>query len=171
MNKKEAIAYLGVSERALARYVEQGHISVRYINGKNGKEARYDEKELARFKADRDTPTHRPGRPELEEPSALPAMPSPASMAAVVEAIAPLFQRLAIAEPKKRALLLTEIAAKPLLRVDEASSLTGLSRSRLRAAIEKEELPAFKDGRSWRIHRPALDSFIEALASASRKNP
>jgi transposase len=46
LSKKEAAEYLEVSERAIARYAQQGKLSVKYVDGKNGKVAEYSIEEL-----------------------------------------------------------------------------------------------------------------------------
>jgi excisionase family DNA binding protein len=58
---------------------------------------------------------------------------------------------------------LVEIADKPLLKLDEAAALTGLSRQILRKAIDSEELKAKLIGRAYRIKRDDLDEFIKNL--------
>jgi excisionase family DNA binding protein len=55
------------------------------------------------------------------------------------------------------------IADKPLLKLDEAAALTGLSRDTLRKAIEDGELKGKIIGRAYRIKRADLDSYIENL--------
>jgi excisionase family DNA binding protein len=55
------------------------------------------------------------------------------------------------------------IADKPLLKLDEASALTGLSRGILKSAIDGKKLKARIIGRSWRIKRADLDTFVSKL--------
>jgi excisionase family DNA binding protein len=64
-------------------------------------------------------------------------------------------------EPRKSGSV--EIADKPLLKLDEAAALTGLSRQILRDAIRAEELKAKLIGRAYRIKRDDLDEFIKNL--------
>ncbi len=56
-----------------------------------------------------------------------------------------------------------DLAAKPLLKIAEAQTLTGLSRQILKAAIDDGKLKATVIGRSWRIKRDDLDLFIKKL--------
>lgn len=60
MNKKQAAEYLGVSVRALERYVQQGKISVRYEKGKTRPTANFDQGELEAFKTELNQPTIKP---------------------------------------------------------------------------------------------------------------
>ncbi len=60
MNKQEAADYLGVSVRALERYVQQGKISVKYEKGKTRSTANFDPTELEAFKAELEQPTIKP---------------------------------------------------------------------------------------------------------------
>jgi excisionase family DNA binding protein len=55
------------------------------------------------------------------------------------------------------------VESKPLLKLDEASQLTGLSRQILREAIEQNKLKAKIVGRAWRIKRDALDQYLKNL--------
>lgn len=60
MNKKEAANFLGVSVRALERYVQQGRISVRYEKGKTRPTANFDTAELETFKTELNQPSYKP---------------------------------------------------------------------------------------------------------------
>jgi hypothetical protein len=69
MNKQEAAEFLGVSERALQRYTQQGRISARYVKGRTKPTPEYDNEELERFKTELNgTISH--------NPRVLPAEPS-----------------------------------------------------------------------------------------------
>jgi excisionase family DNA binding protein len=57
----------------------------------------------------------------------------------------------------------TQAAAKLLLTLAEAQTLTGLSRAVLRAAIDTGELPARQIGRAWRVKRAELERWIQTL--------
>jgi hypothetical protein len=60
MNKQEAAEFLGVSVRALERYVQQGRISVKYEKGKTRPTANFDSVELEAFRAELNQPTIKP---------------------------------------------------------------------------------------------------------------
>jgi excisionase family DNA binding protein len=65
--------------------------------------------------------------------------------------------------PEKQPPSIADLAAKPLLTLAEASTLTGLSRAVLRDAIESKKLKARIIGRAWRVKRADLDMFIKKL--------
>jgi len=50
MNKQQAAKFLGVSVRALERYVQQGRIGVKYEKGKTRSTTNFDSSELEAFK-------------------------------------------------------------------------------------------------------------------------
>ena len=56
-NKKEAADYLGVSTRAIERYVSEGKLVPQYRMGRRGREAVYTDADLDAVKHDRETPT------------------------------------------------------------------------------------------------------------------
>jgi excisionase family DNA binding protein len=55
------------------------------------------------------------------------------------------------------------VADKLLLKLDEASALTGLSRGILRQAIKDRKLKARIIGRGWRVKRDDLDVYVKKL--------
>jgi excisionase family DNA binding protein len=55
------------------------------------------------------------------------------------------------------------IADKPLLKLDEAAALTGLSRDTLRKAIKTKKLKGKMIGKAFRIKRNDLDEYIKKL--------
>ena len=60
MNKQEAAEFLGVSVRALERYVQQGRIGGHYEKGKTRPTLVFDAAELEAFKAELDQKLYRP---------------------------------------------------------------------------------------------------------------
>jgi len=50
MKKQEAAKFLGISARTLNRYVADGKLNLGYKPGRRGREAVFDEKELAELK-------------------------------------------------------------------------------------------------------------------------
>ncbi|BAZ69153.1 hypothetical protein NIES4106_39240 [Fischerella sp. NIES-4106] len=60
MNKQQAAEFLGVSVRALERYVQQGRISVKYEKGRTRPTANFNQSELEAFKAELNQPTIKP---------------------------------------------------------------------------------------------------------------
>lgn len=163
LSKKEALSILGVSPRTLSNYVEAGKLSVRYTKGKHGQEALYDSKEVEALKTINETiitkPILAPRTPEAQTlPSTINNLP-----ALTPELFFEALRALSPAPIRKRELMVTEIAVKPILKIKEASALTGLGERRLKDAIEKEELKAKKLDRSWRIKRDDLDRYVKAV--------
>jgi excisionase family DNA binding protein len=82
------------------------------------------------------------------------ASPALAQLLALIE------QARAQAAPQ---VTITDLAHKPVLKLKEASTLTGFSYDILRDAIEKGTLKAKIVGRAWRVKRADLDAFIRKL--------
>jgi excisionase family DNA binding protein len=160
MDKESAATFLGVSTRTLQRYTTQGKIAVAYKHGKTGAEADYDESELRRFKEQQESITYQPAQATLAgDEQSLALAPFQRENAAIAGAAvaAAILERLQPSKPS------VPLESKPLLKLDEASILTGLSRQILREAIEANKLKAKIVGRAWRIKRDDLDQFLKKL--------
>jgi excisionase family DNA binding protein len=153
LTKEEASKELGISVRTLQRLTENKELSKTLKRGKSGKlEAFYDVEEIAKYKQERDTPTLVPAlatkgdailaRSDIQQQQFL-----------------EVFRQAIISEQKPS----VAIADKPLLKLDEASALTGLSRDLLRKSIDDGKLKGKIIGRAYRIKRADLDNFIENL--------
>jgi excisionase family DNA binding protein len=156
MDKESAAKFLDVSTRTLQRYATQGKIAVSYRHGKTGAEADYAESELQRFKEQLESITYQPAQAPAagdEQSLALPLQRENAAIAGASLAAA-ILERL---QPAKTSV---PVESKPLLKLNEASILTGLSRQILRDAIEAKKLKAKIVGRAWRIRRTDLDQFL-----------
>lgn len=164
MNKQEAADFLGVSVRALERYVSQGKISVRYEKGKTRPTANFDEQELEQFKTELTQPTYKPR--QIPTPSQQPEETALTHSGEVsefgevtaIDKLAGIIERLL-----QREFPSVPISDKLLLTIAEAQALTGLSRELLREAIATGELKAKVIGKGWRIKRSDLDKFIDEL--------
>ncbi len=154
-----AAAYLGVSTRTLQRYTTQAKIAVTYRHGKTGAEADYDEDELKRFKQQQESIVYQPAQVVAPAGAAQSQALAPIERenVALAGAAAAIFERLQPARPR------IPIESKPLLKLDEASLLTGLSRQILREAIEAKKLKAKIIGKAWRIRREDIDLFLKKL--------
>ncbi len=160
MNKKEVAEALGVSTRLVEKYSSEGRLGeVTYIRGKTGKQADFDAQAVDRLKA------------ELEAPDRpLPAVaPNTRATGLVVasdvdrDRFITALEKIASQGQQTSARASVAIEAKPLLKLDEASALTGLSRAILREAIERKKLKAKLIGRAWRILRTDLDNYLKKL--------
>jgi excisionase family DNA binding protein len=178
MNREQAAKKLKMSVRSLQRAVaaelkkpkEERRLNVVYKRGASGKqEAVFDPKEVTAYKHDIEQATEREPPPEPPESAAL--IPAPTGDAsrqtqfvALVTAVREIIQATPAQLPPAHAeVSLSDLAVKPLLKIDEAAHLTGLSRATLREAIESGTLKAKIVGRAWRIKRPDLDAYIKSL--------
>jgi excisionase family DNA binding protein len=158
MNREEAATELGISVRSLQRATKRGVLQVKYKRGSSGKmEAVFDPEEVAKYKEDME-------REIVLTPSATPTTNSDTALARIDAPEA----RNALITLLERANKLDHqpavaIENKPLLKLDEASKLTGLSRQILRTAIDSKKLKGQILGRAWRVKRADLDLFIKNL--------
>jgi excisionase family DNA binding protein len=152
MNKEEAAEALGISVRSLQRIVQSEKISVTYKRGESGKqEAIFNADEIETFKQQRDVESVKPAAATTND-TALARNDANQFLQVLRQAITP--ETKAAGVP---------IADKPLLKLDEAATLTGLSRDTLRAAIDTKELNGKLIGKAFRIKRADLDKYIKNL--------
>ncbi len=158
MDKEMAAAYLDVSTRTLQRYTTRGKIAVTYKQGKTGAEADYDREELERFKQHQESIVYQPAQVApagAAQSQALAPIQRENAAIAGAAAAAAIFERL---QPIRTGV---PVESKPLLKIGEASQLTGLSRQILREAIGANKLKAKIVGRAWRIKRENLDLYLQ----------
>ena len=167
MNKKQAAEFLGVSVRALERYVQQGKLTVRYEKGKTRPTANFDQTELEAFKEELNQPTIKPAvetrqiaTEVYDEADIVPVEVAGFGEITVVDRLAGMVEMLITRGDKKPAV---PIESKILLTLDEVQAMTGLSKGYLRDAINKGNLKAKQIGKSWRVKRSDLDAFVENL--------
>ncbi|BAZ71369.1 hypothetical protein NIES4106_61660 (plasmid) [Fischerella sp. NIES-4106] len=179
MNKQEAADYLGVSVRALERYVQQGRISVRYEKGKTRPTANFDQTELEAFKVELNQPTIKPAvetrqtppnieprqistdqHQQTDKPVLYSGEISEFGEIGVIEKLSSIIESLLGRADNQPTV---PIADKLLLTMTEAQALTGLSRECLRDAINEGKLKAKMIGRSWRIKRSDLEKYVAGL--------
>jgi excisionase family DNA binding protein len=187
LDKKQAAEYLGVTTRTLERHVKDGKLSVRYQPSSNGEIALFDPEELENFREGKTTVRIKPAI-ESEQPSSIPKPPQnpqgqitrtpdraelsqtqqPESIPlGIGTLIAPLGAWLgtltrAIDNHGAR-ITTTELRSKLLLTLDEAQTITGLSREILQDAIKNGELPSKIMGKSYRIKQKDLERYIDEL--------
>jgi excisionase family DNA binding protein len=153
INKKAACALLGVSDRTLARYAEQGRLQTSYRTNEHGREALFDEDELARLKESIDLQRQIISTPAPKESQALALVSRDVS---AVEAFAEAIKTMALARSDVR-----ELAAKLALTRKEAAALAGVSESFIRRAIKERRLAVFRDGNIPRIKTADLLDFMK----------
>jgi excisionase family DNA binding protein len=157
LTKREAADFLGVTIRSIEAYAAKGKLTPAKAKGQRGDITVYDEKEIETLKREREQIQYVP-RPE----TAL-AVPDRTGQNAIVKRrdVAELIRLIETA--RAAAPRITDLAAKPLLKLQEAQTLTGLSRATLRAAIEAGKLKAKLIGNAYRIKQTDLADFIKKL--------
>lgn len=169
MNKREAAEFLGVSVRALERYVQQGRIGGHYEKGKTRPTLVFDLAELEAFKGELERKVYRPAvEPSNPDNSATSdtanaRLSSNSSMQperALEEGLSAILSALLERQSQR---IQTPAQHKLLLTLSEAQALTGLSRAMLREAISKGTLKAQIIGKSWRVKRSDLERYVEKL--------
>jgi excisionase family DNA binding protein len=179
MNKQESADFLGVSIRALERYVQQGKISVKYEKGKTRSTANFDQSELEAFKAELNQPSYKPAiesrqtpsniesrqiaidlQPETDKPVLYTGEVAEFGDISVIDKLASIIEGLL---GKTDTQSIVPIADKLLLTLPEVQALTGLSREFLRDAINDGTLKAKMIGRGWRVKRSDLDEYVAGL--------
>jgi hypothetical protein len=144
LNKKEAQAYLNISERTLERYVKKHKVAVRYENTEHGRQPFFPLKELERIKEER-SPTYQ-GAITHESP-------------VILE------EQTAIqlwAEVAAHTQLMQQLGFKLTLNLSEAAMISGVGRSRLVDAVKLGKLKA-KKLRGWRVRQQDLREYVDGL--------
>jgi excisionase family DNA binding protein len=159
MNKKEAAEALGISIRLVERYAGEGRLGeVKYVRGRTGKQADYDEQAVEKLKAELEAPDH--PATALQAPN---SQHAGLSVLANTERLINTLEALGFTRGHSPAPSIADLAAKPILTLAEAHALTGLSRGILRDAIDAGKLKAKIIGRAWRVKRVDLDAYIRKL--------
>src|SRR5579883_15099 len=170
MNKQQAAEFLGVSVRALERYVQQGRISVKYEKGKTRPTAHFDQVELEAFRDELNQPTVKPAIESRQTPTEVQQQTDKPVLYAgeiadfgdisVIDKLASIIEGMLAKGEQEPSV---PIADKLLLTLTEAQLLTGLSKQFLLSVIQDGTLKAKTIGRSWRIKRSDLEAFIADL--------
>jgi len=170
MNKQQAADFLGVSVRALERYVQQGRISVKYEKGKTRPTANFDAWELEAFRDELNQPTVKPAIESRQTPTEVQQQTDKPVLYAgdlaefsdisVIDKLASIIEGM-LAKGEQEPTV--PIADKLLLTVTEAQLLTGLSKQFLLSAIQEGTLKAKTIGRSWRVKRSDLEEFVARM--------
>ena len=165
MNKKEAAAYLGCSERAIERYVQSGKISCSYEKGKTRTVAVFTQSELDKIKYQSESVT--PAYEQIAEPRQTATIAEneltiyhdePVGVVEVgdISKLSAMVELLLVGQQLKA-------SDKLVLTVDECHQLTGFPREMIKEAIANGELSAKKIGRSWRVKRSCLNAYIDEI--------
>jgi excisionase family DNA binding protein len=153
MNKETAAEALGISIRSLQRLVQSEKISVTYKRGESGKqEAIFNADEIEIYKQQRDVESVKPAAATTGD-TALARNDANQLLDILRQAVT----------PQQTPVVSVSIADKPLLKLNEAAALTGLSRDILRDAINTGELKGKMIGKAFRVKRADLDEYIKKL--------
>jgi excisionase family DNA binding protein len=180
LDKKQAAEYLGTTTRTLERYAKEGKLSVRYEQSQFGEVAMFDPEELENFREGKQTTRIKPAvepdqpAPPQNQLSRAPQTSTqllnpqqPESNLGITAFIAPLgawFGNLTRAiDNHGSRITTTELRSKLLLTIDEAQTITGLSRDLLLEAIKNGELPSKIMGKAYRIKTQDLERYIANL--------
>jgi excisionase family DNA binding protein len=190
LNKVEAAEYLGCTTRTLERHIKDKKIGVTYQQSKFGEIAMFDPEDLEDFKQGKTgTRTTRivPAAPYepaefIDEPTPeeqgqiVPASPQkdliyrpsseslPLGMGVLIAPIDNWFDRVVQAiDNLGNRRTITELRSKPLVTLDEAQIITGLSREILMDAIKNGQLPTRIMGKAYRIKQADIDRYISEI--------
>jgi excisionase family DNA binding protein len=154
MLKKEVAKTLGCSEKTVERHVNEGRLSQRYEKtpGARGKsKAVFDKQEVLKLKQ------------ELKQPTYL-SIPEVANDLSQINSQLLNDERLDCIKQGFNAWgynqYLSSLQQKLLLKIKEASDLTGFSQSGIKRAIKDNRLRAIKEGGAWKISKVDLFDFI-----------
>jgi excisionase family DNA binding protein len=166
MNKKEAAAYLGVSTRTLEGHAAKGDLSVRYVKGKTGDVADFDESELRKLRAQIES--KRATRPAVSRDTPESPEDEPRSLARLSdvrpsEFVAAMAAALDRARERNHIAPQINVGEKIMLSLDDAAALSSLSVNHLREAIRAGKLKGRIIGRGYKIKRTDLDSYVKKL--------
>jgi excisionase family DNA binding protein len=181
MTKEEVAELLSCSTRQVERYTSAGELSVTYEKGTTRKVPVYNRGEVEALKERLDRPTIKPAiaRPDESQAlmttgndklasqlSELVAIASAKVQQANLDKMADAFSALAeaIEGLKERVNNPSiQIADKVMLTLQDAATLSSLSRNHLLEAIHDGRLKAKIIGRGWRIKRGDLDAYVKKL--------
>jgi hypothetical protein len=170
LTKLETSRRLGVSTRAINRYVGRGRLKVDYRKNNNGSwEAVYDEGEVAAlresFGQPPTQPAFKPVKPRKEKPPAN-RVPGPLELRTESQSLAVVELSAALVELARAATVTrTTVALERKLTLDIAGcvELSGLSEEFLLDAIERGGLKAAQRGAGWNVKNRDLRRFVRKL--------
>lgn len=162
MNKKDAAEYLGVSTRAIERYVSKGKLNPEYVKGRTGQAPDFNESDLERLKKDMESAAQIPGFQTGEKMAsnntALTTRNKPNAQA--TQQFLDLITT-ALQHPKDYPNV--PIVEKISLTMQEAVELSGCSKRALEEAIRSNQIKHDKNGRhgSLRLSKDDVVKFAK----------
>lgn len=159
LTKKQVAEQLGVTVRAVEKYLEKGKLTGQQRKGRYGVEVVIDSDEVERFKKEKAEIVYIPRPTPVAEAAMIRA--GDQRNAELMERLATILEDLATKQrPPKPAKPLDQLAHKLTLSVPETVALSGLPRQIIKNAIANGELSGRKVGRNFRIHRENLEIFL-----------
>lgn len=156
--KKQVAEQLGVTVRAVEKYLEKGKLTGQQRKGKYGFEVVIDSDEVERFKKEKAEIVYIPRPTPVAEAAMIRA--GDQRNAELMERLATVLEDLATTTRRRPPKPLDQLAHKLTLSVPETVALSGLPRHTIREAITNGKLIARKIGRGTRIHRDDLNLFL-----------
>lgn len=173
MNRKQIAQALDVSEKSVSRYVASGRLPDRRVKGALD----VLEDDVERLRLELETPVLAPvAHQDGDETHALVVVP-PANVVrrdthltldALARAVVAIGERMDAGHSATGQVETpVKVSEKLLLSLDEAAALSGLPKSRLRAAIGDGELEARRIGRGFKMRPGELARFVASLFNAT----
>jgi excisionase family DNA binding protein len=157
MDKKQVAASLSITKRQVETYASQGRLGeVTYIRGRTGRQAVYGEAEVERLKLELESPDRPMGMMPRTDAAALIA---PADRERFITAI----EALTRGAKTRGGGFVASVGEKIILTLDDAATLTSLSKHTLREKIKTGKLKARIIGKGYKIKRSDLDDFAAEL--------
>ncbi len=181
MNKSDAANFLGKTERAIERYVKDGRLSARYVAGKTRSVADFDEAELERLKHELDNPSdvrpalvvQTPTNAEQPRQSATNALQRAGDEQGMAIFVSMLSDAMRAHEKQGNGKVeqpsIADLSAKFSLSFGEASRLSGVPESHLRAAHADGSLRGAKIGRGVRVTPDDVKKYVLARMKGSKR--
>lgn len=179
VTKAEAAAMLGCTPKSVERYAAAGKLTKFENQGPRRNEVRYLESDVLKLKEEQGTASasprlvratdsdRQPGAQLATREAFAPILEALVTQRAIVERQAEIIDGLigakALPTGTKTDSAAVSVSEKPLLTLDEARQLTGLSRNHLLEAINGKKLKARIIGRAWRVKRADLDAYVAKL--------
>lgn len=158
LTKKQVAEQLGVTVRAVEKYLEKGKLTGQQRKGRYGVEVVIDSDEVERFKKEKAEIVYIPRPTPVAEAAMIRA--GDQRNAELMERLATVLEDLATATKQRPPKPLDQLAHKLTLSVAEAVALSGLPRHTIKDAITSGKLQARKVGRGERVHRDDLNLFL-----------
>jgi hypothetical protein len=159
MDKKTAAERLNISTRLVERYASEGRLGeVKYVRGKTGKQADYDEAAVERLKQELESTDHPITAPHSPETGLV--VPSSEGLQRITESEE---ARAFLVGAIREAISTSNINQKFLFSLAEVTELTGLSVHYLRREIRRKKLRGKIIAGAYRVTSEELKRYRDQL--------